>query len=113
MDNYLLLESIYDLEGVSLANMFNQTSVTEALLEDWDNKGRSDLHRASEAGNLSQVVALLEQGAKINIEDDDWKTPLHLAAQSGEKAVLQYLLKMGASVHGEDSYHQQALHLAA
>jgi hypothetical protein len=71
MDNYLLLESIYDLNGVSLANMFNQTSVTEPLLEDRDNKGQSDLHRASESGNPSQLIALLEQGVKINIEDND------------------------------------------
>jgi ankyrin repeat protein len=93
--------------------MFNQTSVIEPLLEDRDNKGRTALHRASESGNLSQVIALLEQGAKINTEDNDWKTPLHLAAQSGEKAVVRYLLKMGADVHGADSDHQQALHLAA
>ena len=112
-DNSLLLKSIYDLEGVSLTNMFNQTSVIEPLLEDKDNKGRTALHRASESGNLSQVIALLEQGAKINTEDNDWKTPLHLAAQSGEKAVVRYLLKMGADVHGADSDHQQALHLAA
>jgi ankyrin repeat protein len=93
--------------------MSNQTSVIEPLLEDRDNKGRTALHRASESGNLSQVIALLEQGAKINTEDNDWKTPLHLAAQNGEKAVVQYLLKMGANVHGTDSDHRQALHLAA
>lgn len=52
IDNYLLLESIYDLEGVSFANMFNQTSVVKPLLEDRDNKGRTALHRASESGNL-------------------------------------------------------------
>jgi ankyrin repeat protein len=113
IDNYLLLESIYDLKGVSLANMFNQTSVIKLLLKDRDNKGRTALHRASESGNLEQVVALLEQGAEINAEDNDWKTPLHLAAQSGEKAVVRFLLKMGANVHGADSDHQQALHLAA
>jgi ankyrin repeat protein len=113
VDNYLLLKSIYNLEGVSLANMFNQTSVIEPLLEDRDNKGRTALHKASESGNLSQVIALLEQGAKLNAEDNDEKTPLHLAAQSGEKAVVRYLLKMGADVHGADSDHQQALHLAA
>ena len=61
MDNYLLLESIYDLKGVSLANMFNQTSVIEPLLEDRDSKGRTALHRASESGNLSQVIALSQR----------------------------------------------------
>jgi ankyrin repeat protein len=52
--------------------MSNQTSVIEPLLEDRDNKGRTALHRASESGNLSQVGALLEQGAEINAEDNDW-----------------------------------------
>jgi ankyrin repeat protein len=80
MDNYLVLESISDLKDVYLANMFNKTSVIEPLLEDRDNKRRIVLHRASESGNLSQVVALLEQGVEINAEDNDWKTSLHLAA---------------------------------
>jgi ankyrin repeat protein len=93
--------------------MFNQTSVIEPLLEDRDNKGRTALHRASESGNLSQVIALLEQGAEINAGDNDWRTPLQLAAQSGEKAVVQNLLRKGANVHGTDSDHRQALHLAA
>jgi ankyrin repeat protein len=83
------------------------------MLEDKDSKGQTPLHRASESGNLLQVVALLEQGTMINAEDNDWKTPLHLAAQSGEKDVVRYLLKMGANVNGADSDDQRALHLAA
>jgi len=113
MNNYFLLGSIFNLQGVSLANMLNQTSAIEPLPEDRDNRGRTALHRASQSGKLSQTIALLEQGAKINTEDKDWRTPLHLAAQSGEKNVVRYLLKMGADVHGADSDYQQALHLAA
>jgi ankyrin repeat protein len=113
MDNYLLLESTYSLESVSLANIFNQALAVEPFLEERDDKGRTALHKASESGNLSQVIELLEQGAKINTEDNDWKRPLHLAAESGAEALVRYLLRKGADVHGADSENRHALHLAA
>jgi len=113
MDNYLLLESTYSLESVSLANIFNQALAVEPFLEERDDKGRTALHKASESGILSQVIELLEQGAKINTEDNDWKRPLHLAAESGEEALVRYLLRKGANVHGADSENRHALHLAA
>ena len=113
IDNYLLLESTYSLESVSLANIFNQALAIEPFLEERDDKGRTALHKASESGNLSQVIELLDQGAKINTEDNDWKRPLHLAAESGDEALVRYLLRKGADVQGADSENRHALHLAA
>jgi len=113
MDNYLLLGSTYSLESASLTDIFNQALAVELFLEERDEKGRTALHKASESGNLSQVIELLEQGAKINTEDKDWKRPLHLAAESGAEALVRYLIRKGADVHGADIENRHALHLAA
>lgn len=46
-----------------------------------DAKGRTALHTAARAGRLWLVNALLEKGARIDVEDEEDRQPLHYALQ--------------------------------
>ncbi|KAJ2081505.1 hypothetical protein H4R24_002278 [Coemansia sp. RSA 988] len=61
-----------------------------------DKAGQTKLHRACNAGDLGQVVALINQGAGINIKDNAGWTPLHEAALEGRSAVVVALLRHNA-----------------
>jgi len=54
-----------------------------------------DLHKAVEAGSLSEVQRLLQEGAPVNYcFADDW-TPLHLAAEASREDIAAVLLAAG------------------
>ncbi len=60
----------------------------------------SDLLRAVQVGNSTEVRALLEKGADANAtrEDDGW-TALMLAAKGGHLEIVETLLSKGADVN--------------
>ncbi len=62
----------------------------------------TDLHRAAEKGDLSQVQMLIARGAHLNARDDKGCTPLHLAAENGHNDVVEVLVRCGAQLDSED-----------
>lgn len=72
------------------------------------------LSEAALSGNSLQVVTLLlHSGAKVNAEDDTFKsTALDQAVQHNTKAVVLLLLAHGANIAHKDLFGETALHLA-
>jgi ankyrin repeat protein len=68
-----------------------------------EERGRTSLHWAAEAGQLKMVETLLAKNADVNPTDRDGSTPLHLAAKAGRTAIVQLLLDKGADVNAQVS----------
>ena len=72
------------------------------------------LLKAAQSGNLTQVQALLAQGANIDAIDRDGTTALMFAAQQGYTEIVRHLLQAGANVNQKRKlYRLTALMLAA
>ena len=76
------------------------------------------IHDAVEAGNLLEVVRLLDAGANINvgIVNDPYRygeTPLHTAALHGKTEIAEVLIKHGAVVNKPDYCERTPLYCAA
>ena len=54
---------------------------------------------AARAGRVERVVALLQEGAKVNSRDRNGDSPLNMAAAKGNAALTDALLKAGADVN--------------
>ncbi len=55
------------------------------------------LHHAAEQGNKALVKVLLENGADIEIKDDQGRTPLRIAKEKGHKDIINLLRSRGAN----------------
>ncbi len=77
-----------------------------------ENGGRSPLHDAALANDITRTVELLNAGANPNARDDHRRTPLHLAAQSGGFEAIRALTDRGATVDAEDALGVTPLFLA-
>jgi ankyrin repeat protein len=84
-----------------------------------DNGGSTPLHLAIPErylaipeANLEAVQLLLEQGAKINLQNHMGKTALHLASQRGYLSIIQLMLNHDANVDALDNEGSTPLHLA-
>jgi hypothetical protein len=77
------------------------------LVEKFDRKDLSKfLHTAissCENGDLKIIKYLLQNGADINIRNEDGETPLLFAMKIESKAVTKYLLEKGADIEIRDS----------
>ncbi|CRL24611.1 DNA methylase, N-6 adenine-specific, conserved site [Penicillium camemberti] len=62
-------------------------------------EGQTPLHLAVEAGSISAVAQLLEQGALTNIRDFSDLNPLELAAQKGDYRIALLLLLRSTDSH--------------
>lgn len=69
------------------------TGVNAAL----DEKGKTALHFAVEAGNIREVEKLLRIGAKPDQQDNDGESPLFTAVRRKDEAAIALLLEKGAS----------------
>lgn len=78
-------------------------------------EGRTDLHCASQDGNLKRVKELVEQHQCDPLCcDDKHVTPLHLAALSGKLEVVRYFIQsVGIDPEVKDLDSQVPLHYAA
>lgn len=57
------------------------------------------LHRASQAGEIDIVKALVEAGADVNVRTRDTEdTPLHMAIMGGRRGIAEYLVSKGARI---------------
>lgn len=72
-----------------------------------------DLWNAAFDGNLSKVLALIEEGVDIDRPRSDGVTALMLAAQNGHEKIVQALLAKGADINHPDNGGQTALIQAA
>jgi hypothetical protein len=61
--------------------------------------GQTALHCAARNGHASVVLALLRNGARTWMREQELGTPLHLAAKLGHVACVELLLGYGASCH--------------
>lgn len=58
--------------------------------------GWTALHQAASCGYLDITIALLENGANPNIQDDQKCAPIHLASRNGHLEVVRSLCRNGA-----------------
>ncbi|XP_068222675.1 uncharacterized protein [Palaemon carinicauda] len=73
-----------------------------------------DLRRAAAQGDTSKVLALLEEGADVNLTDEVGYTALQRAACEGHVDIVRQLIKNSANVdHQDDQHGNTALHEAA
>ena len=79
--------------------------------------GATRLHWASKVGLLGMVRSLLDAGADVNAQDNDWeRSPLHWAAAGGHDCsavVAELLLASGAEVDKVDVGGYSSLAIAA
>ena len=115
-------------QGTSTSHFFAQSSRTTldvfrkgrqfdlANLWSRDNLGRTCLHFAVSAGNLSILPYLLEQASSTEVQGKDFKgrRPLHYAAQSSRAVhVITMLIDRGCDLYAVDDMGQTAMHWAA
>jgi len=75
-------------------------------------EGRTALHEAAEAGQLSTVHLLVQNGARVDATDKWRSTPLHLAAARGHVEVCVALLEYGADLLKVNGHGLTPLQLA-
>ena len=62
-----------------------------------------EIKKAAKAGDAAKVVALLDQGVPIDIQDDTGYTPLYHATMYGKEEVVAACIANGASVDKENN----------
>ena len=96
----------------TIARLINAGSKAELSV---NAKARNDvtpLHLAACSGNVETIKLLLNNGANINITDDDGNTALHLAAKRGRANAISVLLESGSDVNKAGRRGNTALHMA-
>ncbi|KAI6762512.1 hypothetical protein HG530_008492 [Fusarium avenaceum] len=80
-----------------------------------DYKGRTALHLALAAGNITMVKTLLGQDPSADTEakDRNGQAPLHYAAEKGQDKMVEFLVKSGADKEIQDHQRNTPLHYAA
>jgi ankyrin repeat protein len=70
------------------------------------------LHIASVLGNFDAVKILIENGADVNVLNNNGFNPLHHAASSGRLDIARLLVKSGAALNVSDVTNRNELHFA-
>ena len=78
-----------------LMKFSNENFIGMEQMNDVDGEGLSALHRAVRVGDVASVVALLDNGADINVLGKSGLTPLH--------AAVRYVKFKGEVWHSDDS----------
>ena len=75
---------------------------------------KTPLHLAASYGHVHILVKLLENGAGMNLQDDDGSTALHWAAKKNQQGAVSALLSRATEdlVNLKDARGRTALHLA-
>lgn len=77
---------------------------TQIVAAEVDRAGRSALHYAALGGEVADVLALLRDGAEVNLADKAGFTPLHFAAQEQHADAARTLIRAGANVHARNKF---------
>jgi ankyrin repeat protein/2-C-methyl-D-erythritol 4-phosphate cytidylyltransferase len=70
------------------------------------------LHIASILGNFDAVKILIENGADVNVLNNNGSNPLHYAASRGRLDIARLLFKSGAALNVSDVTKRNELHFA-
>lgn len=62
------------------------------------------LHIAARKGAVEDIVVLIENGAKVNLQGDLGNTPLHYAALTGMLEAATKLMELGADPNVENEF---------
>jgi len=85
-----------------------------APIDELDDYGSSQLHRAAEAGDVTGIRKLLTAGADVDVRQRTYGgTPLQYAASSGHVETVKTLIEHGAIVDTQDAYGRTPLMWAA
>lgn len=57
-----------------------------------DENGKTQLHKASEQGDVNTVKYFVDKGADMNIKDSNGYTALHLSVRKGHTDVIKALI---------------------
>ena len=107
---------------VGLAHSFQRNTFTIAIGWWWASQFNpmktrglkyDRLRDGAEAGNLSIVRSLLDEGLNVNEGDEDGWTPLLLACAEGHKSIAKFLLQNGAMIDKTLNDGQTCVFLAA
>ena len=69
------------------------------------------LHHAADGGQSEVAAYLIENGADVNIANNDGFTPLHSCALHGDSSTAALLIKHGSVVYVRDNNQMTPLHL--
>jgi ankyrin repeat protein len=95
--------------------MLSNEDISEVLknssldMDEVDGFGRSAVHLAVYAQNKLALVALIDHGAKLNLQDYTGKMPIHIAASSGSVDFITLLVQGQANVNAQDQLGNTAL----
>ncbi len=78
-----------------------------------DHKGKTPLHRSSQAGFVQITTLLLERGAHLETADNKGCTPVFDAAHYGRSEVLRLLIDRGVDLQHTDARRETPLFAAA
>lgn len=96
-EGYEFLQAIDEKDGEAVTEMLDVPGSTVVNARDLTS-GRGALHIVVERRDLTWLMFLRQQGANINIQDNDGLTPLAMAAQIGFVEGVEYLVEHGARV---------------
>ena len=80
--------------------------------QDGADHGNTLLHLAARHGREAIAVLLLENGATVDMLDQEGHTPLHLAAFEGFEAIVRLLLTNGAKLNTTSRHGRTPLDMA-
>lgn len=81
-------------------------------LNEQDNDGKTQLHRAAISKDMEQVERLLFAGIAVDIKDRVGNEPLHYGVIADEPEIVKLLLRFGANVNAKGQLGCSPLHLA-
>ncbi len=79
-----------------------KTCIEGIGLDNLDQQLVDALYRGLDDNNRAEIMSLIEQGADINVKDDDGWTPLIYASRLGHLDLVKYLVENGADVSVKD-----------
>ncbi|MDX5462095.1 MAG: ankyrin repeat domain-containing protein [Wolbachia endosymbiont of Tetragnatha montana] len=99
----------WEQKGFDINHLFN----IELIINDKQcRENVTLLSIAARSGKLDIVKYFIEQGADVNLKDNNGFTVLHLAAENGHTGVVTALLEKGAKVDEKDANWRTPLHFA-
>lgn len=120
-------KEIHQTEASFVKKLYKEKASEQELIDHLENHPFLDINKRIELGHTPLIVALnerkyklanylLQQGADLNLGDDDTsglvaRTPLHFIINERPDLAIEFI-RRGADVNAKDGYGRNALHLA-